>query len=203
MNVSKKQHWETVYKTKNAEEVSWTQQIPEISLQLIKSLNLNKSSKIIDIGGGDSRLVDYLLQEGFENITVLDISASALEKAKVRLGVNAEQVTWIESDILDFSPMESYDLWHDRAAFHFLTDETEIIKYQSIVKDAVASHLIIGTFSEDGPLKCSGLQIKQYNAENLNAIFSDKFKLVSAINEDHITPFNTKQNFLFCSFIKK
>lgn len=202
MNISKKQHWETVYETKSPDEVSWTQQIPEISLNLIKSLNLNRSSKIIDIGGGDSKLVDYLLQEGFENITVLDISASALEKAKARLGANANKVTWIESDILDFNPTEIYDIWHDRAAFHFLTEETEINNYQLLTNKAVASHLIIGTFSEEGPLKCSGLEIKQYTADSLNKIFNNHFKLISAIKEDHITPFNTKQNFLFCSFIK-
>lgn len=203
MNSDRKKHWETVYETKNPQEVSWTQEIPQTSLNFVNSFNVDKETKIIDIGGGDSKLVDYLLDQSFENITVLDISEKALEKAKVRLGEKADQVTWIVSDILDFQPVETYDVWHDRAAFHFLTAEEDIEKYKSIVEKACVDFLIIGTFSENGPLKCSGLEITQYNEEKLTSIFSDNFNKIDSVFEDHQTPFGTSQNFLFCSFKRK
>lgn len=199
MNSERKKHWETVYEIKNPSEVSWTQEIPEISLAFIKSFALNKTAKIIDIGGGDSKLVDHLLEQGFENITVLDISAKSLEKAQVRLGKKASKVTWIVSDILYFEPTETYDVWHDRAAFHFLTKEAEIEKYKSIVRDAVNGYLVIGTFSNNGPLKCSGLEIAQYNEEKLSTTFENDFEKIDSVLEDH----GTTQNFLFCSFKKK
>lgn len=169
----------------------------------IYSFILDKSSKIIDIGGGDSKLVDHLLNQGFENITVLDISEKALEKAKIRLGEKSKKVTWIISDILDFEPTETYDVWHDRAAFHFLTTEEEIEKYKSIVNKSVAGFLIIGTFSENGPLKCSGLEISQYSQEKLTSTFEEKFDKIDSVLEDHQTPFGTTQNFLFCGFKKR
>ncbi|WP_313501474.1 class I SAM-dependent methyltransferase [Kaistella carnis] len=200
MNLQRKQHWETVYETKNPDEVSWTQEIPKTSLAFIHSFGLDKSAKIIDIGGGDSKLVDHLLNQGFEDITVLDISEKALEKAKIRLGEKSKKVTWIISDILDFEPTETYGVWHDRAAFHFLTTEEEIEKYKSIVNKSVAGFLIIGTFSENGPLKCSGLEISQYSEEKLTSTFEDNFDNIDSVLEDHQTPFGTTQNFLFCSF---
>ncbi len=203
MNLERKKHWETVYETKNPNEVSWTQEIPGTSLAFIKSFGLAGSAKIIDIGGGDSTLVDHLLNEGFENITVLDISERSLEKAKLRLGEKGKNITWIVSDILDFKPTETYDIWHDRAAFHFLTDEEEIEKYKSIVAKAVQSYLVIGAFSENGPLKCSGLEISQYSEEKLISTFEDHFEKIETVLEDHETPFGTTQNFLFCSFKKK
>jgi len=189
-----------VYETKNPDEVSWTQEIPKTSLAFIHSFGLDKSAKIIDIGGGDSKLVDHLLNQGFEDITVLDISEKALEKAKIRLGEKSKKVTWIISDILDFEPTETYGVWHDRAAFHFLTTEEEIEKYKSIVNKSVAGFLIIGTFSENGPLKCSGLEISQYSEEKLTSTFEDNFDNIDSVLEDHQTPFGTTQNFLFCSF---
>lgn len=200
MNLQRKKHWETVYETKNPDEVSWTQEIPKTSLAFIHSFGLDKSSKIIDIGGGDSKLVDFLLDQGFENITVLDISEKALEKAKIRLGEKSKKVTWIISDILDFEPTETYDVWHDRAAFHFLTTDEEIEKYKSIVNKSVDGFLIIGTFSENGPLKCSGLEISQYSQEKLTSTFEEKFDKIDSVLEDHQTPFGTTQNFLFCGF---
>lgn len=200
MNLQRKKHWETVYETKNPDEVSWTQEIPKTSLAFIHSFGLDKSSKIIDIGGGDSKLVDFLLDQGFENITVLDISEKALEKAKIRLVEKAKKVTWIVSDILDFEPTETYDVWHDRAAFHFLTTDEEIEKYKSIVNKSVDGFLIIGTFSENGPLKCSGLEISQYSQEKLTSTFEEKFDKIDSVLEDHQTPFGTTQNFLFCGF---
>ena len=200
MNLQRKKHWETVYQTKNPDEVSWTQEIPKTSLAFIHSFGLDKSAKIIDIGGGDSKLVDHLLDQGFENITVLDISEKALEKAKIRLAEKAKKATWIISDILDFESTETYDVWHDRAAFHFLTTENEIEKYKSIVKNSVDGFLIIGTFSQNGPLKCSGLEISQYSEEKLTSTFEDNFDKINSVLEDHQTPFGTTQNFLFCSF---
>ena len=200
MTEGNKQHWETVYQTKQVNEVSWTQEIPQTSLDFILSFNLPKSARIIDIGGGDSKLVDFLLDEGYENLTVLDISATALERAKARLGERAEKVKWIVADITDFKPDTSYDVWHDRAAFHFLTENEQIEKYLNIVHAAVTGFLLIGTFSEDGPKKCSGLEIKQYSGTSLENVFKRDFTKIACKKEDHITPFNTIQNFTFCSF---
>ena len=202
MENSIKKHWETVYETKNPNQVSWTQEIPKTSLNLIHSFNINKNAKIIDIGGGDSKLVDFLLEEGFQNITVLDISQKAIEKAQLRLGEKAKKVNWIVSNITDFKPPTQYDVWHDRAAFHFLTSQEQINKYLEIVKKAVSGYLIIGTFSENGPLKCSGLEIKQYSKETITELFQNEFQVLECFTEDHLTPFDTIQNFIFCSFKK-
>ncbi|RPG33749.1 MAG: class I SAM-dependent methyltransferase [Muricauda sp. TMED12] len=199
--MDRKNHWETVYNTKNPDEVSWTQEVPQISLNFIHSLQLDKSARIIDVGGGDSKLVDYLLNEGFENVTVLDISGKALERAKKRLGDKAHKVKWVESDILKFNPQETYDVWHDRAAFHFLTEPEQIQTYVELTKKVVDGHMILGTFSENGPKKCSGLDIKQYNEEVMEATFQN-FEKIHCRTEDHRTPFNTTQNFIFCSFKK-
>ena len=200
METTRKNHWETVYETKNPNEVSWTQEIPKTSLDFIKSFDLTKKSKIIDIGGGDSKLVDFLIEEGFENITVLDISAKAIEKAKARLGVNAEKVNWIVSDITEFETNETFEIWHDRATFHFLTSEEQIKKYMETARKSVSGYLTVGTFSESGPKKCSGLDIKQYNEETLTAEMENGFEKIKCVTEDHTTPFETKQNFIFCSF---
>lgn len=203
MENSLKAHWETVFTTKQPHEVSWTQDVPTTSIDLIKSYQLPKTAKIIDIGGGDSKLVDYLLEEGFEDISVLDISASALERAKNRLGENANKISWIVSDINDFKPNEKYDVWHDRAAFHFLTTTEEIKNYVETASQAVSSFMTIGTFSENGPTKCSGLEIKQYSESELESKLSESFSKIKCFQENHVTPFNTEQNFLFCSFKKK
>jgi len=202
MKTNRKNHWETVYETKNPDQVSWTQETPKTSLEYIHSFGLNKDAKIIDIGGGDSKLVDHLLHAGFKNITVLDISEKALEKAKKRLGEKAKNVNWIVSDITTFVPETSFDVWHDRAVFHFLTTPEDIEKYVTIVTKTVTGYLIMGTFSENGPTKCSGLEIKQYNEEKLTTVFKKEFKKTACIIEDHKTPFDTIQNFLFCSFKK-
>lgn len=200
MEIIRKKHWDTVYETKNPDQVSWTQEIPKTSLDFIHSFDLDKSVKIIDIGGGDSKLVDFLIQEGFENISVLDISSVAIEKAKKRLGDNAKKITWIVSDITEFNPTEIYDVWHDRAAFHFLTTNEVIKKYKETVIKSVSGYLILGTFSENGPKKCSGLDIKQYSEEALTSIFNDAFEKLNCLTVNHITPFETEQNFIFCSF---
>jgi Methyltransferase domain len=197
-----KNHWDNVYKTKTPNEVSWTQVVPKTSLDFIHSFKVDKSAKIIDIGGGDSNLVDYLLNEGFENITVLDISKTALTKAKKRLGEKGKNIQWIVSDVTKFTPTTTYDVWHDRATFHFLTTAKEITTYLDTARKAVAGYLAIGTFSEEGPDKCSGLPIKKYNEEKLSSELKNGFDKIRCITEDHITPFDTKQHFLFCSFKK-
>lgn len=196
----RKSHWENVYASKQPEEVSWTQDVPQTSLDFIRSFNLPKTANIIDIGGGDSKLVDCLLDQGYQNITVLDISAKALDKAKSRLGERGAYVKWIVSDITEFSPSEQYDVWHDRATFHFLVSAEQIEKYLDSARKAVNGYLTIGTFSKNGPEKCSGLEIRQYSEEQLDFQLSDDFQKMRCITEDHTTPFNTRQNFLFCSF---
>lgn len=201
--MTNKSHWENVYETKTPEEASWTQKKPQTSLELIRSLGSDKSVKIIDIGGGDSNLADFLLEEGYENITVLDISEKALERAKRRLGKDAEKIQWIVADIIAFTPEETYDIWHDRAAFHFFTRSEDISKYVRIAEKAVSKNLIVGTFSKNGPKKCSGLEISQYDEESMNSIFENSFEKTDCITEDHITPFSTVQNFIFCTFKKK
>ncbi len=199
-NFDNKKHWETVYETKTPDQVSWTQEVPKTSLDFITSLNLPKTASIIDVGGGDSKLVDFLLEAGFENITVLDISAKALERAKKRLGSKAGLVNWVVSDITVFKPNMTFDLWHDRAAFHFLTTTEQIEKYLEIARNSISGYLTIGTFSENGPKKCSGLDIQQYSEEALISEFQNGFEKIRCIIEDHTTPFDTTQNFLFCSF---
>lgn len=200
MGENTKNHWEKVYQTKNPEQVSWTQDVPKTSLDFIHSFNLAKTAKIIDIGGGDSKLVDHLLDEGFENITVLDISAKAIEKAKQRLGEKAQKINWVVGDVTEFKPETTFDIWHDRATFHFLTTGEQVAKYIDTAKHAVSGFLTIGTFSDNGPEKCSGLAIKQYSEEKLSTELQNGFDKIRCITEDHITPFNTTQNFLFCSF---
>ena len=203
MALERKNHWETVYETKSPDQVSWTQETPKTSLDFIHSFKLKKTAKIIDIGGGDSKLVDYLLDEGFENITVLDISAKALEKAQKRLGDKATKVNWVVSDITTYKPVTTFDVWHDRATFHFLTTTEQIEKYMTTARNSVNGFLTIGTFSENGPTKCSGLEIKQYNEETLTSELKNGFDKIRCVTEDHKTPFNTTQNFLFCSFKKQ
>jgi 2-polyprenyl-3-methyl-5-hydroxy-6-metoxy-1,4-benzoquinol methylase len=195
-------HWDKIYSTKRPDEVSWTQDIPKTSLDFVHYANLDKTANIIDIGGGDSKLVDFLLDEGFENVSVLDISEQALTRAKLRLGDKANKVNWIVSDITDFHPTTSFDFWHDRAAFHFLTTETQIVKYLSTARQAVKENgfVTIGTFSKDGPKKCSGLDIKQYDESTLTHELENGFEKIKCVTEDHTTPFDTTQNFLFCSF---
>lgn len=198
--MNRKKHWESVYENKDPSQVSWTQTKPEISLKFIQDANLSKSAKIIDIGGGDSNLVDYLLEAGYKNITVLDISIIAIEKAKKRLGHKAAMVTWIVTDITAFQPTEKYDLWHDRATFHFLTSMEEIEAYKTIAIQAIQNYLVVGTFSKDGPLTCSGLEITQYDEEQLTKVFEQGFKKIECSKVAHVTPFNTIQDFQFCSF---
>ncbi|MBO9584788.1 MAG: class I SAM-dependent methyltransferase [Flavobacterium sp.] len=202
MEIDKKEHWETIYKTKELKEVSWYQPVPQTSLDFLKKYNIPLDAKIIDIGGGDSFLADNLLKLGYSDITVLDISEEAISKAKRRLGSDAKKVNWIVSDVTDFKPEVKYDFWHDRAAFHFLTVEKDILKYQEIAREGLAKNgiLAIGTFSKTGPLKCSGIEIKQYSEQSLEERFKPDFTLIDKFTVDHNTPFGTVQNFVFGIF---
>lgn len=198
----RKEHWEKIYSTKQPNEVSWTQENPKTSLDFIHSFNLPRHASIIDIGGGDSKLVDKLIDEGYEDITVLDISEQALKRAKERLGEKAKKVNWVVADITKFSTEKTFDLWHDRATFHFMTNVEQINDYLARAKKNLKANgfMTIGTFSESGPKKCSGLDIKQYSEETLQDQLRKGFKKLKCIIEDHRTPFDTLQNFLFCSF---
>ena len=203
--MEKKNHWDLVYQNKDFQNTSWFQEVPSTSIAFLESLKLDKSAKIIDIGGGESRFVNYLLDKGFENISVLDISATAIEKKKRELGAKSTTITWIVSDIVDFKPTETYDFWHDRATFHFLTDQNDIAAYVQTVQQFVAPDgaLILSTFSENGPTKCSGLPIQQYSETTLSARVEAFFTKIKCVIVDHITPFETVQNFIFCSFKRK
>lgn len=205
MLLKEKEHWENIYSIKAEDEVSWFQPYPKTSMEFVELFNLPLNANIIDIGGGDSHFVDALLNKGYKNVYVLDISENAIEKAKQRLGERASKVHWIVSDITEFEPPVQFDFWHDRAAFHFLTTEDKIYKYVSIAEDAIKrnGYLILGTFSENGPTKCSGLDIKQYSEASMSARFEVAFDRIKCVTEDHRTPFDTTQNFLFCSFRKK
>jgi len=203
--VTTAQHWDSIYSSKSESEVSWFQRYPKTSIELVEIFNLSLDANIIDVGGGDSHFVDALLEKGFQNIWVLDISANAIERAKERLGHSACKVHWIVTDITNFEPQVPFDLWHDRAAFHFLTSENSIYKYVDIAEHAIKKngYLVLGTFSENGPKKCSGLEIIQYSEAAMSSRFEIGFDRVKCISEDHTTPFDTIQNFLFCTFQKK
>lgn len=199
-----KKHWEKIYNSKQLAEVSWYQPVPKISLDFIRELQIPKDAAIIDVGGGDSYFVDHLLDLGYKNITVLDISEAAIIRAKKRLGAKADLINWVVSDITDFVPDRQFDFWHDRATFHFLTTEDHVNKYLETANRALSASgkIVIGTFSETGPKTCSGLPIKQYSDSAITALVKKWFLKIKCIHSDHITPFNTIQNFLFCSFKK-
>ncbi|MBS3913061.1 MAG: class I SAM-dependent methyltransferase [Bacteroidetes bacterium] len=198
-----KQHWENIYTTKTPEQVSWTQEMPETSIAFLEALQLPKDASILDVGGGDSKFADYLLKKGFTNISVLDISEKSIERAKNRLGNEANKIHWINSNILDFQPSIKYDLWHDRAAFHFLTEKKEIDAYVQLASK-FAKNLVIGTFSVDGPFKCSGLEITQYDENKMKDLFQTAgFQNTECKRVVHTTPFGSTQNFVFCGFVKR
>ncbi len=195
-----KTHWETIYTTKELAEVSWYQTIPQLSLDLITRTGVATTAPIIDVGGGTATLVDQLLQRGYEHLTVLDISGSALQRAQTRLGARAHSVTWIEDDITQISlPPAIYSVWHDRATFHFLTSATDRERYLKAVSRALApgGYVIVGTFALDGPEKCSNLTVMRYSAASLHAAFGPSFELLTTRSELHTTPFGTTQSFVY------
>ncbi|VAW48460.1 tRNA (adenine57/58-N1)-methyltransferase [hydrothermal vent metagenome] len=202
--MNSKEHWKNVYQNKSAEEVSWYQAIPTISLSIIRDSGLKKEQAIIDVGGGASTLVDSLLQEGFEDITVLDLSSQALEVAKQRLGERAEAVDWLAEDITQFSPKKKVFFWHDRAVFHFLTQSEDRAKYKKILASSVLSggYVMIAVFSIGGPEQCSGLDIVQYDADKIKEALGVEFKLIDEQVEQHMTPSGNAQLFRYFVFRK-
>lgn len=194
-------HWEGIHKIKAPTQVSWYQEHAVQSLHMIQQTGIDAAGQIIDIGGGTSTLVDDLLENGCEHITVLDISATALQASRQRLGTRAAQVTWIEADITQVSlPFQSYDVWHDRATFHFLTQPEDRRRYVLAVQHAVkpGGHVIVATFALDGPAQCSGLDVVQYNPESLHNEFGSEFDLIDSTREAHVTPFGKEQRFIYC-----
>lgn len=201
-NFSSKEHWENIYTSRALTDVSWYQPVPETSLEFVAEANLPKTARIIDVGGGDSFLADHLLDAGYTDITVLDISEHALERARTRLGKRASLVKWIVSDATVFSPSEAYDFWHDRAVFHFLTQEEDIGHYMTVLSKGIrpGGRLVMGTFSESGPERCSGIPIRRYSEASMTERLSPAFEKIRCLTVDHQTPFDTVQNFVFCSF---
>ena len=199
---SRQTHWENVYTTKAENAVSWFQEKPEISLHLIRATGVKAATSIIDIGGGASRLVDTLLDEGFDALTVLDLSEEALAKSKTRLGARGAHVQWIVADITTWEPPRTYDVWHDRAALHFLTDPKERAAYAEQVSKAMhlGGHVIIGTFAPDGPERCSGLPVVRHDAATLGELLGPSFKLIESKRHDHQTPEGSTQKFQFSRF---
>jgi trans-aconitate methyltransferase len=197
-----KEHWENIYATKDMQEVSWFQKVPTTSLELINQVAENKQDAIIDIGGGDGFLVDNLLGLGYTDITVLDISKNAIDRAKKRLGKLAEKVKWIVADITEFVPNKEYVIWHDRAVFHFLTEQQDKENYRELVNSVVSGYFILATFSDQGPDKCSGLEICNYAKQDIQAFFSASFRMIRSFKYNHPTPFGTYQNFIFSVFNK-
>jgi ubiquinone/menaquinone biosynthesis C-methylase UbiE len=196
-----KEHWEKVYTSKTNKEVSWFQEHAQLSLKLILDANIPKSASIIDVGGGASTLVDDILANGYEHITVLDLSGAALVTAKTRIGAHASDIKWLEADILDVElPTNAYDVWHDRAVFHFLTSKDQRHAYLKKVLQAVkpGGLIIVATFAEDGPTQCSGLPVMRYSANDLHSEFGEPFELLGHEKESHHTPRGNEQKFVYC-----
>ncbi len=199
MNI--KTHWEDIHRTKVPTQVSWYQEHSLQSLRFIVNTGIDKAGQIIDVGGGISTLADDLLLNGYEHITVLDISASALNTVQQRMGASAKKITWIEADVTQAHlPSQFYAVWHDRAVFHFLIEPEDRRRYVNVVKAAVrpGGHVIVATFAPDGPDHCSGLEVVRYNPEGLHNEFGESFDLVDSTHETHQTPFGTQQKFIYC-----
>ncbi|MBX9845874.1 MAG: class I SAM-dependent methyltransferase [Xanthobacteraceae bacterium] len=195
-------HWQNVYQTKGERDVSWFQETPEISLDLIRATGAGKGVSIVDIGGGASRLADALLEEGYRSITVLDLSDQALATSRARLGARAAQVSWIVADVTAWQPAGSFDVWHDRAAFHFLTEPQDRLTYGECVRKAVrpGGHVIIGTFALDGPERCSGLPVVRHDATTIGNVLGRSFRLAESRRHEHKTPGGAIQRFQFSRF---
>lgn len=202
MEPERQEHWTRVYEEKDPTSVSWYQPEAEPSLRALDRLGAQPSSSLIDVGGGASTLVDALLARGWEDITVLDIAPSGLEATKARLGQSAEQVNWEVADITDWHPSRRYDVWHDRAVFHFLTEPKQREAYRKALAEGLAPGglVIIATFALDGPERCSGLPVERYDAEKLANEFGPAFRLIETWREEHVTPMGAKQAFNWCAF---
>ena len=196
-----KTHWEHIYETKAPTRVSWYQEHAQFSLEYIQSTGIQKTDPIIDVGGGTSTLVNDLIATGFQHISVLDVSGTALQLARQRLGARAVEVNWIEADITEADlPHQAYDLWHDRAVFHFLTQPADRQRYVDLVRHSVRTggHVILATFAPEGPDHCSGLEVVRYSPESLHDEFGEGFEIVDSTHETHHTPFGKEQQFIYC-----
>lgn len=200
--MEKKKHWESIYQTKKIDGVSWYQKSPTESINLIQKFSTKNSDMIIDIGCGKGFLADNLLKLNYENITLVDISLNALNEVKERL--KNKSLNFIETDVLNLKPEKTFDIWHDRAVFHFIIKKENVEEYISLCDEYINENgiLIIGTFAEDGPLKCSGLEIKRYSIESLKQLFKENFEFIEGFKKLHTTPFDTQQSFTFCVFRK-
>ena len=205
MDMDRQEFWERVYSTRGEAEVSWFQESPAISMELLAGAGIGKSEAVIDIGGGASRLVDGLVSAGFEDVTILDLSQSALDHARARLGAAAAGVSWIVADVVSWKPPRRFDVWHDRAAFHFLTSGDDQNAYLAGLAEGLrpGGHAIIGTFAPDGPERCSGLPVIRYDARGLAERLGDGFELMAERRHDHVTPWNAVQKFQFCTFRRR
>ena len=198
----RRSHWERVYATKAETEVSWFEADPTPSLEALERAGADRRSAVIDIGGGASRLVDRLIQGGYEDVTVLDVSAAAIAAARARLGELAERARWIVADATTWTPERSYDVWHDRAGFHFLVDPADRAAYVERLEQAlrVGGHAVIATFAPDGPERCSGLPVARYDGRSLAAALGQTFALMDTQRCDHVTPSGAVQRFQFSVF---
>lgn len=202
--MDRQEHWDRIYSARPAEELTWFQKHPAVSLELIERTGVGSTAAVIDIGGGDSVLVDSLLELGYEDLTVLDVSPAALERAKLRLGEKGESVHWVASDVTHFEPKMSYDLWHDRAVFHFLTAGTDRGRYVEAMQRSLkpGGQAIIATFSLEGPPKCSSLEVRRYSAETLARELGRSFRLEESREQEHLTPAGKYQSFVYGRFVK-
>lgn len=197
-------HWQDVYRSKDESEVSWYQPLPGVSLDLIARSGLGPQARIVDVGGGASTLVDALLDRGFRNLTVLDIAEAALDRARVRLGERAAAVSWVAADVTVWRPSVPFDLWHDRAVFHFLTGDEERRAWRATLSAALrpGGQVILATFAPDGPERCSGLPVRRWSAGELEAAFAPQFTLAESLAEDHVTPAGKVQRFTWCRLVR-
>jgi trans-aconitate methyltransferase len=200
--MDRRSHWNRVYETKAPENVSWYQRRPEVSLELIAASGIGKDAGIIDVGGGASVLVDHLLDAGYTNLAVLDLSGAALSASRTRLGSKTTAVEWFEADVTSFEPPHRYALWHDRAVFHFLTDADDRARYVATLRQALQQNgaVIIATFAPDGPPKCSGLDVMRYDEHSIAAELGEEFQLREVRRETHVTPGKTEQRFNYFRF---
>lgn len=198
------EHWENVYANNLLKNVGWYQAIPKLSLELIEKASKRKDSALLDVGGGDGFLIDHLLELEYSDLSVLDISAKALQRAQKRLGTNAQMVNWIHSDITKFKPTRSYDIWHDRACFHFLTDPEDRASYLQTLNRSlkIGATFILGGFSKSGPNRCSGLDVRKYNKKSIRGILGKSFQLTEYLTLDHKTPSGNTQNYMYACFKK-
>ena len=202
---ARRDHWQNVYGSKAFTDVSWFQPRPERSLQLIEQTVVGRDEAIIDVGGGASTLVDHLLADGFSDITVLDIAGLAFEQSKKRLGARADDVEWIVEDVTSFQPARTWQLWHDRAVLHFLIEEQDRTRYVDVLRKGLApgGHIVLATFGPDGPLKCSGLEIRRYCVDSVSELLGPDFELLSHEIEDHLTPSRATQQFLYSCWTRR